>query len=128
MNSNPTADIRSLVLQHWALANARDWAQFALLLAPDLLYEVPQTRERVLGRAGYVDFFATWPVPWKVDVVKCIADEQSALTLIEFQSAEPPMTGLTIFEASGGLITKVTDYWPSAYEPTPRASSHVQRY
>ena len=127
MNQIQHLDVQSLALQHWHLANARNWTAFARLLAEDLAYDVPQTRERVSGKAGYVDFFATWPVPWQVNVLKCIADESSACTLIEFLSDEAPMTGITFLEASKGLITKVTDYWPSAYEPPPRVSAHVKR-
>ena len=127
MNQIQHVDMQQLVSQHWQFANARDWTAFAHLLAEDLVYEVPQTRERVTGRAGYVDFFATWPMPWQARLLKCIADESAACTVIEFLSDEPPMTGITFFEAANGLITKVTDYWPSAYEPPPRASAHVQR-
>jgi SnoaL-like domain len=119
---------RSIALAHWDLANARDWHGFGLLLAPGLVYEAPQTRERIVGSAGYIDFFATWPGAWSAKVLKCIADERSAMTVIEFQSAEPPMTGLTLFEFEDGLISRATDYWPSPYEPGPRASRHVQRY
>ena len=59
MNQIQHIGMQQLVSQHWQFANARDWTAFANLLAEDLVYEVPQTRERVTGRAGYVDFFAT---------------------------------------------------------------------
>jgi len=52
---------RYTALKHWELANARDWPGFESLLAQDMVYEAPQTRERILGSAGYRDFFATWP-------------------------------------------------------------------
>ncbi len=119
---------RSIALAHWELANMRDWKKFGQLLAQNMVYEAPQTKERITGSTGYIDFFATWPGAWSAKVVKCIADEHSAMTLIEFQSAAPPMTGLTIFEFEDGLISKVTDYWPTPYEPEPRASANVQRY
>ena len=117
-----------LAMDHWNLANSRDWSRFESLLAADMVYEAPQTRERIIGSNGYRDFFSTWPGSWKAIVQKCLADDVSAVTLIEFQSDEPPMAGITFFEMQAGLITKVTDYWPSAYEPAPRASKHVLRY
>lgn len=123
--SSPT---RELVLLHWQLANARDWAAFGRLLHPDLLYEAPQSRERIRSALGYVDFFATWPQPWRVDVLKCIADDDSVLTKIAFISSAPTMTGLTIFDVRDGLIARVTDFWPDPYEPGPRESAHVERY
>lgn len=119
---------RDLVHQHWQLANARDWAGLARLLHADFVYEAPQSRERIRSAAGYVDFYATWPQPWRVEVLKCIADDASVLTQINFISSAPAMTGLTIFDLRDGLIAKVTDYWPDPYEPGPRASVHVERY
>lgn len=119
---------REFVLQHWQLANTRDWAGFARLLHADFVYEAPQSRERIRSAAGYVDFFATWPQPWRAEVLKCIADDASVLTLIDFISSAPTMTGLTIFDLRDGLIVKVTDYWPDPYEPGPRVSAHVERY
>ena len=119
---------RDLVLQHWQLANARDWEAFGRLLHADFLYEAPQSRERIRSAAGYVDFFATWPQPWRAEVLRCIADDNSVLTQIDFISSAPTMMGLTIFDLHDGLIVKVTDYWPDPYEPGPRASVHVERY
>lgn len=37
---------RTIALAHWDLASARDWRGFGLLLAPNLVYEVPQTKNR----------------------------------------------------------------------------------
>ena len=119
---------RDLVLRHWQLANAHDWVAFARLLHPALVYEAPQSRERIRGAVGSVDFYATWPQPWRAEVQKCIADDASAMTVIDFVSSAPTMTGLTIFDIQDGLIARVTDYWPDPYEPGPRASVHVERY
>lgn len=119
---------RDLVLLHWQLANVRDWAGLARLLHPALLYEAPQSRERIRGAVGYVDFYATWPQPWRVEVLRCIADAASVLTQVDFISSAPTMTGLTIFDIEEGRIVRVTDYWPDPYEPGPRASAHVERY
>ena len=119
---------RELVLLHWQLANARDWPAFAALLHADMVYEAPQSRERIRGALGYVDFFATWPQPWRAEVLRCIADDDSAMTQISFISSAPPMMGLSLFDVQDGRIVRVTDYWPDPYEPGPRASKHVQRY
>ena len=45
-----------VVAAYWAAAEARDWARFADLLAEHVVYEAPQTRERVRGRAAYLRF------------------------------------------------------------------------
>lgn len=43
-----------VVTAYWEAANSRDWTVFGDLLAQDVVYEGPQTRERVRGRANYV--------------------------------------------------------------------------
>jgi ketosteroid isomerase-like protein len=119
---------KQLVQQHWDLANAQDWAAFARLLAPQLVYTVPQTRERIVGAAGYLDFFRTWPQPWRAEVLELLGETGRVCCHIAFHDAQGVMTGLALFGLQNGLITSVTDYWPEAYEPPPRHSPHVQRY
>ena len=41
---------KEVVAAYWAAVEARDWDRFGSLVAEDVLYEVPQTRERVRGR------------------------------------------------------------------------------
>jgi ketosteroid isomerase-like protein len=44
------ADAHEVVAAYWAAAEARDWAAFGALLADDVTYQAPQTREQVRGR------------------------------------------------------------------------------
>jgi ketosteroid isomerase-like protein len=121
-------DPKEIVLRHWQHANARSWEAFASLLAADLVYEVPQTRERIVGAAGYLDFFQTWARPWQADVVSTIAEGEHVVTVINFVTDTEQMAGITFFEVRAGKIIRITDYWPSPYEPPRRASQYVQRY
>jgi hypothetical protein len=41
-----------VVAAYWAAAEARDWDAFRSLLADGVVYEGPQARERVSGRAA----------------------------------------------------------------------------
>jgi ketosteroid isomerase-like protein len=120
-------DARELVLRHWEAANARDWAAFAALLADDLLYEVPQTGERVRGAAGYLDFFRTWPGDWRAEPVRVIAQDDTVVTVIDFRTPDGVETGIGIFAVADGRITRVTDYWPAPYDPPPRLSAFVEK-
>ena len=57
-----------VVAAYWAAAEARDWDRFGALLADDVVYEAPQTRERVRGRAAYLRFNAEgFPGDWHPD-------------------------------------------------------------
>jgi SnoaL-like domain len=119
---------REVILNHWRLANARDWDAFAQLLAPDMTYHVPQTRERIRSGAGYLDMFVTWPGAWTVQIEALVCDEHEAVCRVAFRVGDEVMTGISFFTLSPqGLITAVTDYWPEPYEPPPRASRHLVR-
>lgn len=118
---------RSLILQHWDLANARRWSEFAQLLHPELLYEAPQTREYVESGAGYLEMFSTWPGEWKAEITQLVCDEAKAICIIDFTVGGETMTGISVFELDGRLISRVTDYWPEPYDPPPRVTPHLKR-
>jgi hypothetical protein len=120
---------RRVIQAHWQLANTRQWNAFARLLAPDLAYHVPQTRERIHSGAGYLDLFVTWPGAWTADIEALLCDDQQAVCRVAFRVGDEVMTGISFFVLSSqGLIAEVTDYWPEPYEPPPRASRHLVRY
>ena len=118
---------RALILQHWSLANERRWAEFERLLAPDLYYEAPQTREYIESGIGYFEMFRTWPGNWKATIKQLICEDDTAMSIIDFDVGDERMTGISIFQISNGLICRVTDYWPDPYEPAPRATAHLKR-
>ena len=49
-------DAHEVVAAYWAAAEARDWEAFGALLADDVIYRSPQTREQVRGRDPYIRF------------------------------------------------------------------------
>jgi hypothetical protein len=118
---------RSLIVQHWKLANERRWNEFGQLLHPELLYAVPQTREYIESGAGYLDLFSTWPGVWTAAIRHLVCEESKAICIIDFAVGPETMTGISIFELKGGVISRVTDYWPEPYEPPRRATAHMKR-
>lgn len=117
-----------LVERYWLAAQARDWETFGRLVDPGVLYEVPQTRERVRGREGYLDFNATYPGEWTLEIEEIVADERRAVSRVSFDVDGETATGITFFEFRDGLISRITDYWPEAYDPPARMSRFVERY
>jgi len=58
-----------IVKAYWYAADDRDWNAFAELLADDVVYEGPQTRERVRGAGNYVRFNVEgFPGDWHLRV------------------------------------------------------------
>jgi ketosteroid isomerase-like protein len=115
-----------VVADYWAAAEARDWAAFGALLAEDVVYEAPQTRERVSGREAYVRFNAEgFPTDWHLAVERIISQERAAVSMIQFSERGASQTGLCFFDLDGdGLITRITDFWPDPYEP-PAGRRHL---
>ena len=86
-------------------------------------------RERSTGAEGYLDLFRTWPQPWRATVQLMVAEAGRVVCQIDFQANDGShMTGLGVFDLQGGLITRVTDWWPEPYEPPPRQTPHLHRY
>lgn len=119
---------RELVVRYYQTLNDRDWDAFRSTLAENVLYEVPQTKERVRGREPYVDFSATFPGEWTVEVVRVVADGDGGAGQILFRDGDKEDTGIAFFEFSEGKISRIHDFWPEPYEPPERKSRFVERY
>jgi hypothetical protein len=120
----------AVVEAYWNAAEARDWEAFGALLADDVVYEGPQTRERVRGRNAYIRFNVEgFPGPWHLEVERIVGDGLHAASWIEFTGPHGRQPGLCFFELEEtGLIAKIHDFWPDPYE-LPSGRAHlVERY
>ena len=114
------ANAAKVIEAYWATCEARDWDRFSELLAEDVVYELPQTRERIRGRPAYLEFNATYPGDWHVSQVRVIGDGRHASSWTTFHVDGGQQTGLCFFDLDDqGLITHITDFWPTAYDPPP---------
>ena len=119
-----------VVAAFWAAAEARDWTAFGALLADDVVYRGPQTREQVRGRAAYIRFNTEgFDYDWHVTVVRIIGEDQHAVSWTDFAGREGTQPGLCFFELDdAGQIATITDFWPDHYE-LPASRAHlVERY
>jgi ketosteroid isomerase-like protein len=119
------------VAAYWAAAEARDWESFAGLLAEDVVYEGPQTRERVRGIEAYVRFNVEgFPGNWHLEVVRVIGEGQHAASWLDFTNADGTrQPGLCFFELDeDGKIARITDFWPDPYELPEQRAHLVERY
>ncbi len=122
-------DPRQVVAAYWAAADARDWEAFAALVAADVVYEVPQTRERVRGREAYRRFNAEYPGDWSVTVERVIGAGSEAVSWTRFEVDGEVMTGLCFFVLDDdGLIAHLSDFWPEPYDPPPGREHLVERW
>ncbi|WNF27877.1 nuclear transport factor 2 family protein [Streptomyces sp. C11-1] len=136
-----TGRLRAAVERFWAAAEAREWDAFAATLADDVVYDLPQTRERIRGKERYLRFNQEYPGDWHVRVERIVADAEgrqaAARTGFTVTGEGPEETRerpqeldaihFFTFDAQG-LITGVTDFWPESYEPPAGREHLVERY
>jgi hypothetical protein len=117
------------VLAYWAALEARDWEAFGGLLADDVVYHMPQTRERIVGRESFVRFNLEYPDGWHLAVTRAVASGRHAATWITcaYQGEELPATSFFDLD-DAGLVREVTEFWPAAYEPPPGREHLAERY
>ena len=121
-------DHAETIRRYWDAAERRDWEGFAATLAPDVVYELPQTRERVRGREAYVRFNEEFPGDWHVTVRRVVADAAGGVAWTDVAVGEERLTGLHFFTFDDdGLVLRVDDFWPEPYEPPPGRSHLVER-
>ncbi|WP_374349390.1 nuclear transport factor 2 family protein [Chitinimonas sp.] len=122
------ADFQQAVGAYWQTAIQRDWAAFSALLHPDVVYEVPQTRERIRGRDHYVEFNRSWPFNWHAELRDIVADATQAVSRIAYTDEQGACEAISFFRFRDGLISHITDYWPAEYEPPARVVDCIERY
>jgi predicted ester cyclase len=119
------------VKAYWGAANDRNWDAFAKLLDDNVVYEGPQTRERVRGAANYLRFnIEGFPGDWRLRVHRIVGEGRYAASWIDFTNADgTTQPGLCFFELNDdGKIARITDFWPDPYELPTQRQHLVERY
>ena len=119
---------RALVERFIATLEARDWGAWAALLHPAVVYEIPQSRERIRGRDRYLRFNQEYPGDWHLRPKVTIADERHGVAWFEWLLDGRADDAMAFFEFADGLITRVTDFWPEPYQPPPGREHLVERW
>lgn len=120
-------DLRKTVERFWATAQAREWDAFAETLAEDVVYTLPQTRERISGRERYVQFNREYPGDWRLRIERIVAEPGQVVTWGHFTVRLEEMYGISFFTGDE-QITSITDFWPEPYEPPAGRDHLTERY
>jgi limonene-1,2-epoxide hydrolase len=110
--------------------NRRDWDAWARLLHPQLVYEIPQSHERIRGRDRYLRFNQEFPGDWQLEVKVAIADDRNGVAWFLWRvDGSGPDDAMAFFSFDDdGLITSVTDFWPEPYDPPSGREHLVERW
>ncbi|MDA0637053.1 nuclear transport factor 2 family protein [Nonomuraea sp. MCN248] len=107
----------------------RDWERFGALLAEDVVYEMPQTRERIRGKSAFLRFNMDYPGDWHLRVRRIVADGRHAAAWIDARVGIEHQDACVWFELSDqGLISRIVDYWPEPYDPPSGREHLVERW
>jgi len=124
----------TVIERYWTAIEARDWPGLSSLLTPDVVYELPQTRERIRGRERYLQFNAEYPGDWHLTIERIHEDPTSGASWTAFTVGGETVGGetvpaLTFFRFDDtGLIAHITDFWPEPYDPPSGRAHLVERY
>ena len=107
----------------------RDWEAWAALLHPEVIYEIPQTRERIRGRGSYLQFNQEYPGDWHLEVKVALADDENGVAWFIWETpGSASADAMAFFTFAEGVITTVTDFWPEPYDPPPGREHLVERW
>lgn len=120
---------RALIERFFAALEGRDWAGFAAVLHPDVVYEIPQSRERIRGRDRYVQFNQEYPGDWHLRPTTVLVDGSAGVARFDWLlGAAPAEEAFVFFAVRDGLLAAVTDFWPEPYDPPPGREHLVERW
>ena len=123
-----TAETRRIAIAYVESLEQRDWSRLVTLLAEDVVYEMPQTRERIHGRPAFLQFNVDYPGDWHLRVRRVVAEGSLAALWLDVRVGADEMDACVWVEVSEqGLINRITDYWPEPYDPPPGREHLVQR-
>ncbi|WP_250037861.1 nuclear transport factor 2 family protein [Paractinoplanes maris] len=124
-----TAATRQAAMDYVESLDRRDWPRLTTLLAPDVVYEMPQTRERIRGRAAFLRFNADYPGDWHLRARRVVADGRAAALVLDVRVGADGLDACVWVEVGDhGRISRITDYWPEAYDPPAGREHLVERY
>ena len=117
-----------IIEDYWKAVNNRDWDTFEKLVSDDIIYTLPQTRERVTGLMAFRELNETYPGNWTLSLTDLIVDDYQAVSKISFINDNEEETGISFFEIYNSKIVRITEYWPVPYDPPKRNCKHIEKY
>jgi ketosteroid isomerase-like protein len=123
-------DVNEVTREFWRRIEARDWDALRELLSEDVVVEWPNARLRIRGRANFVEFNRTYPEGWSIEVLRIVADGNTAVSEVRVPHPEiGPHYALSFLEIEGGLVKRAREYWVEERpeEPSPERARWFER-
>ena len=122
-------DTHDVLARFVATLEARDWDAWSALLHPDVVYEIPQSRERIRGRERYLRFNREFPGDWHLTPKRVVAEGGSGVCWFGWRVGDESADAVVFLTVdTDGLVTEVTDFWPEPYDPPTGREHLVERW
>lgn len=122
-------ETRQLIERFFVALESRDWAGFTDVLHAEVVYEIPQTRERIRGRDLYVRLNREFPGDWHLTPTSILVDAAAGVARFDWRVGRAPTEeAFVFFGVRDGLLATVTDYWPEPYDPPPGREHLTERW
>ncbi len=114
---SPEAVVRAF----WRLMAGNDFPAVAAVLAPELVVEWPQSRERIRGPERFCRMNAEYPSSgrWAFTLNRLVAgdDGETVVTQVSVSDGTQAAEPISFFTVQGGRITRLVEYWPEPFAP-----------
>lgn len=124
MDDNSTVRLLAAYVER---LEARDWDGVEKLLHPDVVYRLPQTGEVVRGRDAYLRWNREYPDGWHLRLVEAYGDGIGGAARVDADVEGEDADALVFVKVSDGVLTEITDWWPTGYEPPPGREHLAER-
>src|SRR5512132_2256936 len=112
---------RAVVARIWRAFEAGDLATVEASLHEDFVCEWPLTRERIAGRAAYIQVNRDYPGSGTLRIIRITGTAEFVISEVEAEWGEPSARvrelAVSLFEFHGGKVAKLTEYWAAPYDP-----------
>jgi ketosteroid isomerase-like protein len=119
----------AVVREFWRLMETNDFHSVKAVLAPDLVVEWPQSKERILGPENFARMNAEYPTTgrWRFNINRLLVSGDEVVTQVSVsdgtQSAEP----VSFFTVRAGKVERLVEYWPEPFAAPENRSHLVER-
>lgn len=106
---------RQIIESFWQAFDRFDFEAAGELVHDEFLFELPQSKERVRGRANLVAFNANYPGRWRIAIQRLVAAGDEVATEITASYEGQVFNAISFFTLRDGKIIHVREFWPEPF-------------
>ena len=117
-----------VVREFWARFDRRDYESTVELMAEGVVFEWPQSRERIRGASNVVAVNRNYPGEWRTIPRRIVTAGETVVSEVTVTNGQTTVFAVSFFTVRDGRIRAVTEYWGDGYPAPEWRSRWVERY